>query len=324
MDHKKKTQTENRLLAFDPIVVVQDVLKRWLLIVLAAVVIGVGAYIRTDLSYSPVYSATTTYVVTARGSSSSVFSNISTTTTLATVFEELLNSSLLRKNILEELGTPSFNGTITATVVPDTNLINVRVTASDPRTAFLVSQAIIDHHEDLTYQVLDTTALEVLHAPTVPFAPSNGNNAMGQMKRMAVLTAAAVAAALAVHSFLRKTVRSEYEANKVLDCECLGEIPHERKHKTLKARLSRRKTSILITNSATGFRFVENIRKLRRRVERLADGCKVIMVTSLLENEGKSTVAVNLALSLAQKQQRLACRQSRNRKGLPGGPVPGL
>ena len=296
---------DDRLLAFDPIVVVQDVIRRWTVIVLAAIVMGVGTYIHADLTYSPVYTSSTTYVVTSRGSISSVYSNLNSTSSLASVFEELLNSSLMRKTILAEIGSPVFDGTITASVISETNLINVKVTASDPRTAFLVSQAIIDHHEDLTYKVINSTSLEVLQAPTVPYGPSNYANAMGQAKSRAVAAALAAAAVLAALSFMRKTIRSEYEAEKELTCECLGELPHEKKRKTLLATILRRKSGILITNPATSFRFAENVRKLRRRVERLANGRKVIMVTSLLENEGKSTVAVNLAQSLAQKHAKV-------------------
>ena len=124
------------------------------------------------------------------------------------------------------------------------------------------------------------------------------------MRKMAVLAAVAAMAGLAVLSFMRDAVRSDTEARKKLDCEYLGEIPHERKHKTLSSRLNRKKRGILIDNPLTSFRYLEAIRKLRRRVEqRMGDG-KVIMVTSLLENEGKSTVAVNLALSLAAKHRR--------------------
>lgn len=296
-----RSTNDDRFLPFDPIIVVRDVCKRWLVILLAAVLVGTAAYIHADLRYSPVYTSTTTYVVTYRGSSSTVYNNLSSTTSLASVFEELLNSSLLRKTILAQTGAASFDGTISANVIPETNLINVRVSASDPRTAFLVSRAIIDHHEELTYKVLDSTTLEVLQAPSVPFAPSNAAAAMGQMKKAAVIAAAAAIAALAALSIFRKAVRSEYEASQVLMCDCLGEIPHEKKRKTLKSLLLRRKSSILITNPATSFHFVENVRKLRRRVERQMRDRKVIMVTSLLENEGKSTVAVNLAKSLSQK-----------------------
>ena len=296
---------EGGFLPFDPIVLVQDVMKRWLLIVLAALVVGIGSYIMTDMQYRPVYQTNATFVVTTRGSSASVYSNLTSTTSLVSVFEELLNSSLLRKTILTEIGQSSFNGTITASAVAETNLMTLRVTASDPRTAFLVAQAIIDHHEIVTYEVVDNVVLEVLQKPVVPMGTTNSADAAGRMEKMMLLTAAVAFLGLAWLSFSRDTVRSGKEAGKKLDCWYMGEIPHENKHKTLLSRLRRKKSSILITNPTTSFRYVETIHKLRRRVEQHMDGGKVIMVTSLLENEGKSTVAVNLALAMAKKHERV-------------------
>lgn len=306
MEHTNEMHTaESGILPFDPIVLIQDVAKRWLVILLIALTAGVGSYIYTDMSYEPVYQTTTTFVVTTRSSSSSVYSNLSSTTSLASVFTELLNSSILRKTILEETGLTSFDGTINAAVVSETNLLTVKVTASDPRTAFLVAQAIIDHHETVTYQVVDGIALEVLQNPTVPTAPVNHADAWGRMKKMVVLAAVAACAAFAALSYFQDTVRSGREARTKLDCDYLGEIPHEEKYKTLASRIRHRKTSILITNPITSFRFVETMRKLRRRVEQHMHDGKILMVTSLLENEGKSTVAVNLALSLAQKHSKV-------------------
>lgn len=297
--------TESGILPFDPIVLVQDVLKRWLLIVLAAAMVGVGSYILADVRYEPVYQSGATLVVTNRGSSSTVFSNLSSASTLAGVFTDLLNSSLMRKTILEEVGLESFSGTISAAMIPETNLLTLRVTASDPRTAFLVTKAVVERHDVVTYQVLDEIVLETLKGPSVAMGPVNSANAMGQMKRMAVLAAMAATFLCAFASFSRDAVRSGKEARKKLDCSYLGEIPHERKHKTILAAIRRRKSSILITNPTTSFHYVETIRKLRRRVEQHMHGGKVLMITSLLENEGKSTVSANLALSMAQKYDKV-------------------
>ena len=68
---------------------------------------------------------------------------------------------------------------------------------------------------------------------------------------------------------MRKSVRSSAEAQAKLDCDYLGEIPHENKYKTVFAWLNRKKTSILISNPVTSFHFAENVRKLRRRVEQV-------------------------------------------------------
>ena len=293
------------LLSFDPIIPVQDVLKRWLIILLAAVMVGVGAYILEDASYQPSYQTSTVFVVTTKGSSTTVYNNLSSTSNVATLFTELLNSSIMRKTVMEEMGVTSLDATISTSVIPNTNLITMTVASSDPRTAFLTAQTLIESHETLTYTVVDGIIMEVLQQPSVPSAPVNYPNPMGQMKRMGMLAAIAATVLLAVLSIKRNTVRSSSEAQKKLDCDYLGQIPHEKKYKTLLAQLRQKKTSILIGNPVTSFQYVENIRKLRRRVEQHMDGGQVIMITSLLENEGKSTVAANLALSLAQKHERV-------------------
>lgn len=293
------------LLNFDPIVLVRDVVKRWLLIVLAALMVGVGSYIATDLQYTPVYQTQTTFVVTNRSTSSTVYSNLTSTSNLAEVFTGLLNSAILRKTIVQEMGVASFSGTIHTAVVPNTNLITMTVTDSNPRTAFLATRTIIDHHGDLTYQVLSDIQLEVLQNPVVPTAPINQSGAQAQMERMMLFAALAATVLLLALSYFRDVVRSATEVRDKLDCDFLGEIPHENKYKTISARIRRQKSSILITNPITDFRFVESIRKLRKRVEHHMGDGKVLMVTSLLENEGKSTVASNLALAMEQQKKRV-------------------
>ena len=51
------------LLPFDPIVLVRDVLKRWLIIAVAVIMVGVGSYISTDMSYVPSYRTSAISVV---------------------------------------------------------------------------------------------------------------------------------------------------------------------------------------------------------------------------------------------------------------------
>ena len=304
MDNNEMNNSFDGLLPFDPIVVIRDALRNWLIIVLVALAVGVGTYIMTDMEYAPRYQSKVTFVVTTRSSAATVYGNLSSTTELAGVFSELINSSVMRKNIQTALGGP-FSATISASVIPQTNLLNMTVTASDPRTAFLVAQAIIDHHEAVMYQVVDGVSLEVLQGAEVPTAPYNRANAASRMKKMMVLAALAATAFFAWMSAIRDTVRSGKEARKKLDCDYLGEIPHEEKYKTLIARLRRRKSGILVTNPVTSFRFVETMRKLARRVEHHMNQGKVLMVTSVLENEGKSTVAVNLALTMAQRHKKV-------------------
>lgn len=58
---------------------------------------------------------------------------------------------------------------------------------------------------------------------------------------------------------------------------------------------------------STSFSFVESFKKLRNLLEHehRRHGAKVFLITSVLENEGKSTVAANLALSLAKTSKKV-------------------
>ena len=295
----------NELFAYDPVVLVRDVLRHWHIVVIAALLVGMAAYVAAEVTYVPQYSTTTTFVVSAKDDSATVYQNLSATTGLAEVFSEVLNSSILRQAVAEELESDSFQGTIQASAIPETNLLTMTVTDSNPRTCFLVTRAIIEKHSVVTKQVLGDTVLDVLQKPVVPTWPSNPLNAGHQMKRMAVFSALGVCALLAVLSFLRDTIRSRKEAEEKLDERAIAVIRHERKIRNVQMLLHPRKTSILVNDPVTSFSYVENLRKLRRQVEQRLGGGKVLLVNSVLENEGKSTVAVNLALSLAQKQKKV-------------------
>ena len=305
------TQNENKhtertaFLEFDPIVLLRDVVKRWSLILLVVVVAGMGAYIYETAFYKPVYKTNMTYVTYSKDSFASVYNNLAAATSVASVFEELLNSSLLRGTIMQESGIESFDGTIQAQVIGGTNLLTVNVSGHDPRSVFLMAQAIVDHHEAVTYQVIDNVSLELLRSPSVPMGPSNPPDPAGRIKKVTVLAAAAMIVLLGYLSYRQDTVRSGQEAKSKLNCNYLGEIPHETKYKSLWSRLLRRQTKILVANPLTSFRFVEAFRKLASRVEYHMHGKKVVMVTSVLENDGKSTVAINLAMSMALKHEKV-------------------
>lgn len=306
MERNNSTGMEEQFSIARVIVAAQDVLHQWYLIVAVALIAGMCAFVIKDMAYVPQYSTSTTFVISAGGTSSSTYQNLNATMDLASVFTEILNSSLLRQKVIEQVGIDSFDGTISASVVPNTNLMTMQVSGGDPRTVFLVSKAIQEHHGIVTDQVLGTTILEVLKDPTVPVSPDNSRNLVGTVKKATMVSGAAVAFLLGMLSFLSDKVRSRDEADNKLSCRVLGEVYHEKKYKSLSEYRQKRKTSILISNPTTSFAYTEAINKLASRVENhLHQDEKILMVTSFLENEGKSTVAANLALSMGQKGQKV-------------------
>ena len=296
---------QKSLLPFDPIVLFRDASKKWALVLVVAVIVGMIAYIYTDTGYQPFYVSSATLVLTTRDSSSTVYSNLDSTANLATVFTEVLNSSVMRNNILRKLEMSSFNGSVYASAIESTNLMTVQVAATDPRTAFRVIKALLEEHEIVTYAVMGDIVLEVLEPPVVAQGPSNAVNAKKAFLLSMMAAGAALYALLVFQAYFKDVVRSKEEAEEKLSCWCLGEIFHEHKKRTVREILTGKKRSILITDPQTGFRYLNTMSKLARRVEQNTNKGKVILVTSVMENEGKSTVSTNLALALSKKYPRV-------------------
>ena len=122
------------------------------------------------------------------------------------------------------------------------------------------------------------------------------------MVRSFAVTALAVALYLAWRSYMRDTIKSEGQMAEKVDARRLGTIYRERKQLR---PAGRKKTgvSMLIDNPLRSFWFVESNKRMASRVRSHMErkNRKVLMVTSVMENEGKSTVASNLALALAQE-----------------------
>ena len=288
------------------ITVLQDVVKGWYLMVMAGLVAAMITFMAVDFTYQPIYRTSATFVVSSGSTTSTTYNNLSSASNTATVFTELLNSSILRKKVLQEMDMSHFDGSISASVAADTNLLVVTVSGSDPRDVFLMCKGVIQHHGIVSKQALGSTVIELLDAPDAPVAPINRPGSFDKAVKAAVLAAVAVAGLLAAMAYMSDKIRSRKEADDRLSCHVLGELYHERKNKTLKSWANNRKKSILITDPITSFIYTESVHKLAGRMDRHRHkGEHIIMVTSVLENEGKSTVAANIALSMAKKDKKV-------------------
>ena len=278
------------------------------LIISCALLAGVAGYVWGSLSYRPVYQTTTTFVVTANnGSSASSYTNLSSATNLASHLSVVLKSDTLKNAVMEDLGTDSFNASLSARVISDTNLIVMGVAAYSAMDAYQITESVLKEFSELTDIVMNDVAFEVLQRPTVPVNPNNSPDSVSRAKRFAGIAAALVTLAVLAFAQFRDTVKTEDEVEKKLDTTLLVSVGHERKHLSLKDVLVRKEGSILITNPTVSFAFVETFKRLRIKIEHEAidKSKKIILVTSFEEDEGKSTVAANLAMVLGRKYRKV-------------------
>ena len=218
------------------------------LAVLAGIIFGCLGYIVADLRYTPRYMTRTTFVVHQRGSYSTVYGNLNAATGMAQSFSKVLQSEVMRKRVAEDLGVTKVDGDIYAAVIPETNLLELRITSATPRMAYRITRSILACYNELTGAALNNISLEILQQPFVPTAPSNSPNSAKVARISALVGAVLMMAYIGVTSYLRDTVKTEKDVEEMLDARLVAVLHHERKNKTLIAAIKQRKRSLLITD----------------------------------------------------------------------------
>lgn len=302
----KASADENRR-SFDTVTLARDVLKSWWIALMVAAVAAMITYMAVTVLYRPQYTATATLVVAYTESNGNVYSDMSSANTLADTFTQMLNSNLMKEKVASALGREKFDGTLTAQNVTETNLLTLTVTADTPQMAWQATQAVLEYYPQITESIMSNVSVSVMKAPAFPTAVSNPMRRGYKAGVAAGIGFSAVLLLAGIASYMRDTVKNEADFSRKVDGRLLATICAEKKYKTLAAFIQRRKTSILISNPTTSFGFSETYKILRTKVAYAMrrKGQKVLMVTSVTENEGKSTVSANLALALAQSGNRV-------------------
>lgn len=291
----------------DLISMLRDVLKEWWMILLFALAAALVADVWINAAYQPQYKTSTTFIVTAKGMNSNIYQNLSTTKDLAERFSEILGSNVLKKKVAQDLGMNDVEINSSVELVPETNLITLSVNAGTAVESYRILQSIMENYNTVSDYVIDDVIIDTIQNPIVSTSPENPLNEKKTVFMVFAGTAAAVMLLIAGISYIRDTVKNPSDVSSKLDARLLGTITHEKKKKSLAMRRKKGYSSMLIQNPLRSFSFVESSRMAASRVRSYMDkqGAKVLLLTSVMENEGKSTVAANLAIALAQEGNRV-------------------
>ena len=281
--------------------VIKDLLKNWWMIILAGAslwlaVTGVG-----ELIYVPQYTVSSTLVVSAKGDSST-YTSLAMATQMADVMKEVFQSDVMKELVEKETGK-TIDGVISCEQVQETNLLVLKVTTNDPQNSYLFMNSALKHYDEVSDYVFTNASLQILQEPTIPTSPSNSPILMNRRNELALLAAAVMAGIIVCLYLFRHTLKTSKNASKLLDGKILGVVPFEKK----KGKTKKSNQALLINSPIVSMSFVESNRKIASRIENHLNRHqqKIILVTSISENEGKSTVTANIALSLVEKNKKV-------------------
>lgn len=282
---------------------------QWLLI-LAAVVLGLGGALVATAVATPQYEASTQLFVSTQGgtNSSDLAQGNSFSQQRVKSYSDIATSPIVLQPVIDELGLRTTPGqlarSITASAPLDTVLIDVAVRDPSPQQAARIADAL-GARFSATIVTLEqpadggnaTVRATVVRVPTVPSSPVTPrvplNLALGLLVGLAVGVAAAV-----LRTRLDTSVKTEADVRALTGAAVLGGIafdPDAEAHP-------------LVVQSGVHNVRAEAFRQLRTNLQfvGLADEHRSVVVTSSLPGEGKSTTTANLALTLAAAGSRVA------------------
>lgn len=274
-------------------------LKRNLfVIVMCACITLIGVYVALDYFMKDSYQASIQLAVVPRDAAGSKQSDGSVNTAVSRSMS-VLNSSMLKEQIRKNSETEALNGTLRAAQVGQTNLITMSATADTAEHAFRLLKAGLENYPQLsgyfeTGYLLQR--LSGLSADSIVTLPAR-TEYYAFMAGMLVLAAGVGLTVMA--AVMTDKIHSAEQGEKLLETGILGKLVYVKKGKNQNA--------LLITDPRTDAFYIEDVDKMVTNVQEKMDAhhYKTLMVTSVQENEGKSTGAANIALNLAQRGNRV-------------------
>lgn len=278
-----------------------DLLHNLWAALLGALAVAMALYMFNSYRHVDRYTCSATFAVMSKKSSNYIYQNLNAAESMAETFTGVLKSDVLKERVCNDLGVETFDATVSASVVPETNILILSVTDDSPQDSFNVIRTIINDYPDLIQWASSSMVMNILKEPEVPKIPDNPLYLRNSAVRVFALALAAFLAMFADLSFKQDTIKKEKDLTDKLDAKSLGSVNYEKKYKSLSSRIHEKKTGLKITDTTASFGFVEAYRKITAKItdEAAKKNGNVILVTSVREHEGKSTAAANIALTLA-------------------------
>lgn len=280
--------------------------RHWVLIV-AGTLIGILAGAAVSALARPTYTAETQLFVSIQGSGSIAELREAEAFSQARVdtYVKLAASPMVLQPAIDSLGLSEgpekLAGRVTASADANTVLIDIHVVDDSPTQAAKVAQAVanslirvVDNLEKSKTGGASPIGLSVTKPAIAPTTPSSPNTRINLILGLVIgLGLGLVVAHL--RSTWEDAVGGEAELHRATDALLLGRIP-------LDKRAIKRP---LLTQSAAQTPRAESFRELRTNLHfgKTSGRSKSVLITSSLPGEGRSTIAINLAIAVAAAGQ---------------------
>lgn len=281
--------------------------RRWKLI-LACTLLAVAAAAVVTMRATPQFASTSRlFISTPSNASTDVYQGGVFSQQRVASYADLITGEGLAQRVIDKRdlsqSAAALSEQITSEVAPEKVILEVTVTDPVPARAQLLARALateftvfigeLEASPGKSTSPIKATVVDDADLPTDPVAPQPVRN-LGLAAIMGLLLGLGLAI---LRETLDTTVKSAQDVSHTIGTALLGTVQYD-------ARAAKQP---LVTELDTHAPRVEAFRVLRTNLQfvDVDRESKVVVVTSALPSEGKSTTAINLAITLAQTGQRV-------------------
>ena len=278
-------------------ILLRGIKRLWIVVLLLTVAGGVLNGMRAWRVYTPSYTASVTFTVYVRNDSQAAIAsyNSAIAAQMANTFPYILTSGVLSDLVKEDTGLSALPG-ISAESMTDTNVLTLSVTGSDPELCYKVLQSVIRKYPDVADFVVGPTRLNIIDETGVPAKPNNQRQWKNSARQGALAGFVLGIVIVLLYGYFKRTIIVRSDIEQYSSIRYLGSLPKMYvKKRSKKAR--KRASADELGNQA----YRESLRALTMRMERRMreNDMHTLMVCSAASGEGKTTVSMNIARTLA-------------------------
>lgn len=286
-----------------------DIFRHFRSIIMVGLVCAIVADVFFTLRYQPLYRSEATFALKTNNEYTTT-STVDEIGEIANAFSYIISSNIFKEKIMEDMKLTSLNGYYETSVLENTNIIKISAVSIEPKSAYLMMKSMINRYQEISKLVLGEINIELMKDISIPTQPFNTLNHKNNLVIFGGIGIIGSIFLFGLLSYFSTTVKLKEDIEK-LQLPLLGSIPREAKCYRSRTKIIRKK-NILINQMSTSFRYIESVKKIRYKIEER--NYQVIMVTSSLENEGKTSVIANLALALKANHKKVLLIDSDLRK----------
>lgn len=272
----------------------------WPGVLILTVLLGAFNMIQDKRAFVPMYESKAIITVDAGYTPGDIFGTAAyydqyAAEQLAAAFPRLMTTDMMRDLVNQQVPKGYANGTPNAVAVADTNMLRLTVVSNDPQDAYDYLVALIDCFPRVAGNMVENPKVKIVSKATVPTHPYNSFNPVSSALKGVVIGAALGLLIILGCALLTRTIQTTDEMKESVNIPILVALPKVDKKK-------RRNGKDELITAESDLNMTESFRGLRVKIKKLFDNQtgKSILITSTLAGEGKTTIAINMAMALKQ------------------------